>query len=29
MSSYELIWKLIVMLLLSNNNNQDQDTNKE
>ena len=25
MTSYELIWKLIVLLLLSNNSNQDQD----
>lgn len=29
MTSYELIWRLIVLLLLSNNNNQDQDRNKE
>ena len=29
MSSYELIWRLIVLLLLSSNNNQDQSTDKE
>lgn len=28
MTSYELIWRLIVLLLLSNNN-ENQDTNKE
>ena len=28
-SSYELIWRLIVLLLLSNNNDESQERNKE
>ena len=29
MTSYELIWRLIVILLLSNYNDESQDTNKD
>jgi len=29
MTSYELIWRLIVLLLLSNNNNENQEKSKE
>lgn len=29
MSSYELIWRLIVLLLLSDHSNECQDRNKE
>ena len=29
MTSYELIWRLIVLLILSNKNNENQDTIKE
>lgn len=29
MTSYELIWRLVVLLLLSNGNNEDPDKNKE
>ena len=29
MTSYELIWRLIVLLLLNNNNNESQDKNKD
>lgn len=29
MTSYELIWRLIVLLLLNNANNESQDTKKD
>lgn len=29
MTSYELIWRLIVLLLISNNDNESLDQNKE
>lgn len=29
MTSYDLIWRLIVLLLLSNKENESQDKNKE
>lgn len=29
MTSFDLIWRLIVLLLLSNDNNESQDQNKE